>query len=71
MTTKTVSAAIVTIHDAENMTPKGRKQVAAWLRRQAKFLETHGDQLDKLFRARYLYEFDPALAGPRPKKVPR
>jgi chromosomal replication initiation ATPase DnaA len=50
------SAAILTIKDAANMTPKGRRQVADWLRRQAKDLLSLGDQYDKTLRARYLYE---------------
>jgi FixJ family two-component response regulator len=49
------SAATVTIHRANDMTKKGRKAVAAWLRRQAEFLEQHGDQLAQRFTARYLY----------------
>jgi hypothetical protein len=63
-----LSAAIVTINDAANMSPAGRRKVAAWLRRQAVFLEKHGPQLDKRFRARYLYEYDPKLHGPKPRR---
>lgn len=49
------SAAIVTIRDAAMMTPSGRKNVANWLVRQAKFLRTHAAELSPGFRARYLY----------------
>jgi hypothetical protein len=49
------SAAVVTIHRADEMTPEGRKEVAAWLRRQASFLTKDGDKLAKRFTARYLY----------------
>ena len=52
---KTKSASILTIFDAPNMTVKGRKAIAAWLRRQAGFLEKHGSELGPRFRARYLY----------------
>lgn len=49
------SAAILTIHDAANMSAKGRRDVVAWLKRQAGFLETHSKQLAKRFTARYIY----------------
>lgn len=49
------AAAIVTIRRASDMTPKGRKEVARWLRRQALFFERHADQLSPRFTARYLY----------------
>jgi len=52
---KEKSAAIITIHDAPNMTRRGRKHIAAWLRRQAEFLEQDGDKFSKRFTARYLY----------------
>ena len=52
---KEKSAAIVTIKDAPNMTKRGRKQIAAWLRRQAGFLENHADKLSRRFTARYFY----------------
>jgi hypothetical protein len=52
---KEKSAAIVTIKDAAKMSPRGRRQIAAWLRRQAGFLERNADQLASRFTARYLY----------------
>lgn len=55
MAKKERSAAIVTIKDADRMTPKGRREIAAWLRRQAGFLTKHGDNFAGLFRARYIY----------------
>lgn len=55
MTPTEKSAAIITIHDAPNMTAKGRRQIAAWMRRQADFLEGHGKLLAKRFTARYRY----------------
>lgn len=48
-------AAVLTIFDADDMTPKGRKDIAEWLRRQAKFLVKDGDKLSKRFTARYMY----------------
>jgi hypothetical protein len=53
---KTKSAVILTIYDAPNMHTKGRKNIAAWLRRQTSFLERNAKQLSKRFTARYLYE---------------
>ena len=52
----TKSAAIVTIKDAARMTPKGRRDIARWLRRQAHFLEKYAKELSPRFTARYLYE---------------
>ena len=49
------SAAILTIRDAPTMGERGRKAIAAWLRRQAGFLERHAKELSPRFRARYLY----------------
>lgn len=50
------SAAILTIKDAAKMTPKGRRDIAAWLRARAKDLVEVGSQLHSTFRARYIYE---------------
>lgn len=50
------SAAILTIKDADKMTAKGRKRVAAWLRGRAVLLEKHGDLLASRFTARYIYK---------------
>ena len=56
MAKKDKSAAVVTIHGAPRMTPKGRKEIAAWLRRQADSLVKHGkDYTETRFTARYLY----------------
>jgi hypothetical protein len=49
------SAAIVTIRDAEHMTAKGRRDIAAWLRKQADALVKDGKLYAKRFTARYLY----------------
>ena len=52
---KEKSAAIVTIRSADKMTAKGRKAIAAWLRRQAAFLVKHGPEFSGRFTARYMY----------------
>ena len=52
---KEQSAAILTVKRAHEMTKRGRKQIAAWLRRQADFLEKDGDKFASRFTARYLY----------------
>lgn len=49
------SAAVLTIKDADQMTKRGRRDIADWLRKQADFLIEHGDQFSGRFRARYLY----------------
>jgi hypothetical protein len=52
---KEKSAAILTIKDSSDMTARGRKAIASWLRRQAAFFEKHGTEYSSTFRARYLY----------------
>jgi hypothetical protein len=52
---KEESAAILTIKEANNMTKKGKKQIANWLRQQADNLEKDGHLYAENFRARYLY----------------
>ena len=51
------SVAIVTIKKPGMMTPKGRKEIAAWLRRQAANLLKYGKDYNDTgaFRARYFY----------------
>lgn len=51
------SAAILTIYDISNMTPKGRKAVLGWLKRQIKDIEKYHKVpgFSKRFTARYLY----------------
>lgn len=46
--------ATLTVRDAATMTAEGRRNVAAWMRRQAAELLKQGDQYAKVFRARYL-----------------
>jgi hypothetical protein len=50
------SAAVLTIKQGNDMTLSGRKELAAWLRKQAGFLVKYGPELAPVFRARYLYE---------------
>jgi len=52
---KDKSQAIITIYDAPKMSKKGRKAIADWMRRQARFLEHHSGELSSRFRARYMY----------------
>ena len=50
------SAAILTIFAAPDMTQRGRKQIAAWLRRQADTLLKEGkNYTPNRYTARYLY----------------
>lgn len=49
------TAAVLTIKNAADMSPKGRREIADWLREQAKTLEAEGVQYSSRFRARYLY----------------
>lgn len=48
-------AASITIHDAADMSFKGKKEIADWLRKQAKMLLKEGDNYSTRFRASYLY----------------
>ena len=52
---KEKSAARLTIHKADTMTPQGRKDVALWLRRQAAFLVRRGANFSSRFTANYMY----------------
>lgn len=61
----TSSAAIVTIYRAGEMTPQGRHNVAAWLRRHAHWLVKSGRLYSKRFTGRYLY---PAAKPRRAKR---
>ena len=50
------AAAILTILAAPDMTARGRRQIAAWLKRQADFLVKEGkNYTPKRYTARYLY----------------
>lgn len=49
-------AGIVCIHRAAEMTPKGRREVAAWLRKTADGLVKEGDNYAARFTARYFYK---------------
>lgn len=49
------SAAVLTVNHPDVMTPQGRREIAAWLRRQAYMLVRDGDQYASRFTARYLY----------------
>lgn len=51
------SAAILTLKKPGEMTPKGRAQIAAWLRKQAANLLRYGKDYNDTgdFRARYLH----------------
>lgn len=46
---------ILTLKSPNKYSAKGRRDIAAWLRRHAKFLEQHGNQFSKRFTGRYLY----------------
>lgn len=49
-------AATVVIKDGALMHAKGKKQIAAWLRRTATFLEKHNDEMAPRFTARWWYD---------------
>jgi hypothetical protein len=48
------AVAVVTIHRAGEMTPRGRALVGAWLRHQAAMLELTGKNYATRFRGRYI-----------------
>jgi hypothetical protein len=52
---KTKSAAVLTIFDPANFSPKGKRAIVKWLRYQATFLSRNSRKLAKRFTARYLY----------------
>ena len=49
------SAASLTIWEASQMSDKGKKAIAEWLRQQAKNLLKDGKNYSKRFTARYMY----------------
>jgi len=49
------SAAVITIKKPGAMTKRGRKSIAAWLRRQARYLDRGTNYTTGTFTARYLY----------------
>lgn len=50
-----LAAAVLTIRQASNMNPKGRIEVANWLRSQADKLQWDGPLYARTYTARYLY----------------
>ena len=55
MKRKQPAAAIITMHRAGEMTKRGRRDIAAWLRRHAAHLERHGGKYSRRFTGRFLY----------------
>jgi hypothetical protein len=53
------SAAVLTIHDAGNMTKIGKKNIANWLKKQANSLLADGHLYSKKFTARFQYTEKP------------
>ena len=47
---------VLTVRDVSKMSKRGRASIAAWLRRQALFIEQHGEEVADRYRARYLYD---------------
>jgi len=46
---------LLTLRAPTKYSAKGRRDIAAWLRMHAKYLEQHGTNYSKRFTARYLY----------------
>ncbi len=51
--TKEQSVAVITVKHPDTMTPRERRAIADWMRRQAEFLEQHGHECSARFTARY------------------
>lgn len=52
---KEKAAAIITIFDPANLSPKGKRAIVKWIREQATFIEKYNKEMGPRFRARYLY----------------
>lgn len=52
--TGTIAAQIV-IHRGADMTARGRRQIAGWIRREATFFERHADQMATRFVSSWRY----------------
>jgi hypothetical protein len=50
------SAATLVIHRASEMTPKGRENIAKWLRKQGAALINDGHLYSKITTIKYLYK---------------
>lgn len=46
---------LLTLRGRANFSPRGRREIASWLRRCARFVQDHGQELNKRYTARYLY----------------
>jgi len=57
MKTQTKVAAVLTLRRAGAWSPRGRRDIAAWLRKQADFLVAHGKDYpeDSASQSRYCY----------------
>jgi len=53
MANKIESTAILTVYNVCDMSPKGRKIIAKWLREQAKDIEKMGDGYKNVVQAHY------------------
>jgi len=62
------AAAILTILRAADMTPKGKFDIARWLRREARFLTVHGCDMADRFTDRYLYDPSTDLRNSRSER---
>ena len=52
---KTQCAAVVTVRDAKRWSKRGRREVAAWIRKQADMIEQYSEAYEGTCRMRYLY----------------
>lgn len=54
MKTKDEVIASLTVNGFADMTKRQKDKITSWLHRQADYLEEHGGELSKKFRARYI-----------------
>lgn len=50
-------AATLTLHRPSEYSPRGRRQIVTWLKRQIKTLQTEHQNLDWRYTARYYYGY--------------
>lgn len=55
---KEKSAAILTVYDISDMSPKGRRDIINWLKKQISNIEKHHEKpgFAKRYTARYIYK---------------
>ena len=61
--------ASIMVREISDMTRRGRRDICAWLRKQAQFIEDNPEAFSKEYRARYLCVNNSRIDIPAERKV--